>query len=114
MRQAGIIAACGRVALASVDRLAEDHRNARSLGEALVNIPGLRVRPDQVETNMVFLDVSNWKVDAYEAKKLLEVEGILLSEMSSTLLRAVIHRHFSADEIPKVVAAFQKVAARLS
>jgi threonine aldolase len=58
MRQAGIIAAAGIVALGTmVDRLAEDHDNARALAEGLGRSEGLRVHPARRRTNMVFFDV---------------------------------------------------------
>lgn len=59
MREAGIIAAAGVVALGSmVDRLAEDHANARVLAEGLAEIPGIDIDPEQVQTNLVFFGVS--------------------------------------------------------
>src|SRR3546814_6250731 len=59
MRQAGIIAAAGIYALEhNVERLAEDHANARLFAESLRNLPGLKVDPQEVETNIVFFDIA--------------------------------------------------------
>src|SRR6478672_9562263 len=64
MRQAGIIAAAGIVALEQmVDRLAEDHANARRLAEGLAQLPGLEVDPDEVETNIVMVQVADERID---------------------------------------------------
>jgi threonine aldolase len=58
MREAGVIAAAGIVALESmVDRLAEDHANAKLLAEGLAELPGLEVDPEAVQTNLVFVGV---------------------------------------------------------
>jgi threonine aldolase len=122
MRQAGIIAACGLVALETmVTRLKEDHANAKALALALRGIDGLIVNPDEVETNMVFLDVSGWckakitvqQLDSYQIAGRLEKQGVLASEMDSRTLRLVTHRHFHADQIPAVVAAFQAISKSL-
>ena len=58
MRQAGIIAAAGIIALETmVDRLAEDHSNARAIAEGLAEIPGLSLDLERVQTNMIMVDV---------------------------------------------------------
>jgi threonine aldolase len=110
MRQAGVIAACGLVALKSmVERLADDHRHARELARALAGTSGLGIRPEWVETNMIFLDISGWGVDCFAAQAALEREGVLVSEMDHHTLRIVTHRHFEASQIPEVAAAFERV-----
>lgn len=59
MRQVGIVAAAGVVALDSmVERLAEDHANARKLAEGLANIPGIAIEPDALPTNLVFFEIT--------------------------------------------------------
>ena len=109
MRQGGIVAASGRVALKTmIDRLADDHQNARNLAEKLAHIPGLGIEPERVETNMIFIDVTGWDMDAYEAARRVKEQGVLISEMSYTHARIVTLRHFSADQIPAVVEAFEK------
>ena len=109
MRQGGIVAASGRVALKTmIDRLADDHQNARNLAEKLAHIPGLGIEPERVETNMIFIDVTGWDMDAYEAARRVKEQGVLISEMSYTHARIVTQRHFSADQIPAVVEAFEK------
>jgi threonine aldolase len=113
MRQAGVIAACGRVALKEmVERLAEDHRNARQLAELLATLPGLIIRPEEIDTNMILIDVTGWGVDAYQVKKTIEANGVLVSEMSAVHVRVVTHRHFDAKQIPAVVEAFEKACPK--
>ena len=113
MRQVGIIAACGEVALEEeAPRLVDDHRNARALAEGLARIPGLSVDPDSVETNMVFIDCAAWPLDAFAIAAELRERGVLVSEMKATQLRLVTHRHFRADQVDAVVEAFGEVASR--
>ncbi len=108
MRQAGIVAACGLVALESeVPRLKEDHENALQLAEGLAQIDGLGVDPSRVETNMIFIDTSGWKVEAYDATLLLKEKGVLISDMNSTTLRVVTHRMFKREEISEVINIFK-------
>jgi threonine aldolase len=106
MRQAGVIAAAGIVALEEmIDRLAEDHRTARALAEGLVGLPGLRLDVARVQTNMVRIDL-----DHHEARPLaatLAGRGVRVSTPGPRRLRLVTHRHVGAGDIPAVVDAFR-------
>ena len=76
MRQAGVLAAAGVVALDTmVDRLAEDHANARKLAEGLAEIPGIDTDPESAATNLVFFDVE--REDRAELSKELSGRGVL-------------------------------------
>ena len=109
MRQAGIIAAAGIVALRTmVDRLAEDHRNARRLGDGLASLPGLRVDPEQVRTNMVVVELRPPLVAAEVAER-LRGAGILVSQMGPATFRLVTHRHITSPMIDAALAAFRRV-----
>jgi threonine aldolase len=109
MRQAGIIAAAGIVALRTmVDRLADDHANARRLGEELAALPGLRVDPEQVRTNMVVVELRPPLV-AVEVAERLRGEGVLVSQMGPAVFRLVTHRHITPEMIRAAVAAFRRV-----
>jgi threonine aldolase len=113
MRQAGIVAACGLVALKTmVARLEEDHRHARALAEALVQVPGLQVNPGEVETNMVFASVAGWGVTSAEAVRVLKEEGVRASGMAKPVIRLVTHRMITAADLPQAVEAFQRAARR--
>ena len=75
MRQVGVIAAAGLVALDSmVDRLAEDHANARKLAEGLAQIPGITIDPDSLPTNLVFFDIE--REDRDEIHRRLVERGV--------------------------------------
>jgi len=70
MRQAGVLAAAGLVALREmIDRLAEDHANARRLAEGLVEIPGIEVNLDSVQSNIVMFDLTapKWAAEPFHA-----------------------------------------------
>jgi threonine aldolase len=106
MRQAGIVAAAGLYALDHhVERLAEDHANARRLGEGLA-AAGLPVDLEQVETNFVLLDVGRLGLGADEAVQRMRAERVLLSYGArKDVLRAVTHLDVSAEEIEQAVEA---------
>jgi threonine aldolase len=105
MRQAGIVAAAGLYALDHhVERLAEDHANARRLGEGLAEA-GLPVDLEQVETNFVLLDVTRVGLTGDEAIARLRSEGVLLSFAARTdVLRAVTHLDVTAEQIDEAAA----------
>ena len=103
MRQAGILAAAGIIALKQhVERLAEDHANAWRLAEGLAGIPALEVDPSSVQTNMVFCTVTD--ADMNPLKLHLKANGILIG--TGNPLRLVTHLDVSASDVDKVVAAF--------
>ncbi|HEY7003659.1 MAG TPA: threonine aldolase family protein [Gaiellaceae bacterium] len=105
MRQAGIVAAGGVYALDHhVERLAEDHANARRLAEGLLDA-GLPVDPEQVETNFVQLDAARLDLTGDEALAHLRAEGVLLSFAArKNVLRAVTHLGISAEDIEEAIA----------
>jgi threonine aldolase len=104
MRQAGIVAAAGLYALDNhVDRLADDHANARRLAEGLVEA-GLPVELEQVETNFVLLDVGAMGLGADDAVARLRAGGVLLSFGSRRdVLRAVTHLDVSPEDIDEAI-----------
>jgi threonine aldolase len=109
MRQAGIIAAAGLVALNEmVERLTEDHANARKLADGLANIPGVAVDPSVVESNMVFFGAADGDnarlVDAVAAV------GVLLSGSDDGRIRAVTHYGISSEDIDAALGIISKVA----
>jgi len=112
MRQAGIIAAAGVVALtAMVDRLAEDHQNARALAEGLGRVAGLRVHPARRRTNMVFFEVAGGAAGAGRFAAALGERGVLVGPRGSGYLRAVTHYGVSGADIERVVVAAAAAAA---
>jgi threonine aldolase len=92
MRQAGIIAAAGLYALRhNVERLADDHRRARALGERLARVPGLAVDEGKLQTNMVFADTHGTGMSAARVVELLGAAGVLALDESPWLVRFVTH-----------------------
>ncbi|UOM37152.1 low specificity L-threonine aldolase [Acuticoccus sp. I52.16.1] len=92
MRQAGVLAAAGLYALDhNVDRLAEDHANAKILAARLSALEGVAIVPPEVETNMVFIDVAATRTTAPAIAAALQEEGIRMGVESPTTLRAVTH-----------------------
>jgi threonine aldolase len=104
MRQAGIVAAAGLYALDHhVERLADDHANARRLAEGLAEA-GLPVDVDQVETNFVLVDVGALGLGADDAVARLRGEGVLLSFAArKDVLRAVTHLDVSAADVEEAI-----------
>ncbi|MDJ0894273.1 MAG: threonine aldolase family protein [Alphaproteobacteria bacterium] len=106
MRQAGILAAAGLYALDyHVERLADDHANAKLLAERLVEVPKLRVDPDLVESNMVFIELDQGAPSAAEFNRRLATHGVCLSEVTPTRLRAVTHLDVSRAQVEQAAAA---------
>ena len=106
MRQAGIIAAAGIVALTTmVDRLAEDHQNARALAQGLALVAGLNVRAVANRTNMVVFDVDGDADASRRFAAAMKERGVLISPREATSFRAVTHNGISRADIDRAVAA---------
>jgi threonine aldolase len=111
MRQAGIIAASGIIALEKmVDRLAEDHRNAKLLAEGIAKIEGIAVDMERVQTSMVLFDISGLGVaDELFLSKLKE-NGVLALTNSKNKVRMVAHRGIEKEHIEKAITVIENVA----
>jgi len=111
MRQAGMMAAAGLYALDHhIDRLAEDHANAKALAKGLGGIEGIKVDP--VETNIVFMDISGTGLKSDEFNAALARHGVRLSITSATRMRALTHLDIPAAAISRAVDAIARVALR--
>ncbi len=109
LRQGGVIAAAGLVALrAMIDRLAEDHANARLLADKCRSIPGVSVNTPQ--TNIVRTKVSGLGVPAAQVSDLLAKENVYAMAQQQDTLRWLTHRHVTAVDVESAVAALGKVA----
>jgi threonine aldolase len=108
MRQAGIIAAAGVVALNEmVERLAEDHVNAKKLANGLAEIPGITIAPETVETNILFFGVRGEDGAAGDVTPLVTAAaqaGVLLSGGDDGRIRAVTHYGISAADIERALS----------
>lgn len=111
MRQAGILAAAGLYALEqNIERLAEDHANARALAEGLGALPGIRVDAGAVETNMVYFDLTDERWDASAFSGALLRAGLLANGTGDRTMRMVTHLDVTAEMVPVVL---ERVAAVL-
>jgi threonine aldolase len=109
MRQAGIIAAGGVFALRHhVKRLAEDHANARRLAEGLAALPGVKLDPSTVETNLVFFDVTG-ALDAAAVVERLLARGVRMGALGPRTIRAVTHLDVSAEQVERALVAARAV-----
>ncbi|MGB2986352.1 MAG: GntG family PLP-dependent aldolase, partial [Phycisphaerae bacterium] len=110
MRQAGIIAAGALYALEhNVDRLAEDHANAKRLATALASMPGISIDPNTVETNIVYIDVAEATGTAESLCKTMHERGVWMLPVAPQRARAVTHLDVSRKGIERAVSAFQHV-----
>ena len=115
MRQAGVIAAPGLIALTKmVDRLAEDHANAKKLATGIANISALDVNPDMVDTNIIIVDVKSWEEAtgrlANDFLLRLKEKGVLATSFGGSLIRFVTHLNVSSVQIDEALQVVQEVA----
>jgi threonine aldolase len=109
MRQVGVLAAAGLVALEHhVNRLADDHANAQQLAEGLAGIDALQVDPPAVQTNMLFVGVVGG--DAAGFSDALRAQNIVIP--ASNPMRLVTHLDISSDDVARVVSAAQHFFSR--
>ncbi|MFH1884141.1 MAG: low-specificity L-threonine aldolase [Planctomycetota bacterium] len=110
MRQAGVIAAAGITALEEmVDRLAEDHENARRLAEGVAGIGGLSIEPAKVQTNIIYFELDEERMTPTELVTELNKTGVKLLAVGPRRLRAVTHYGISTEDIDLTVKALGEV-----
>jgi len=110
MRQAGIIAAAGITALEEmVDRLAEDHENARRLAEGIAAIRGLSIDLAMVQTDIVYFELASNRLTADELVAELAKKGVRILCVGPSRFRAVTHYGISAEDIDLTVKALGEV-----
>lgn len=110
MRQAGIIAAAGLVALTEmVDRLADDHRNAQKLAQNIAEIPGLRIDVDQVTTDILYFDVVSERITADELVKQLDACGVRMLTTGPSRIRAVTHYGIEQTDIDRASQCLKRI-----
>ncbi len=109
MRQAGIMAAAGIVALEDmVDRLAEDHEKAEALADALSHVDGLKLDKGSPNTNMVYLALDDaLGLSAEEVSEKLEAAGILVGVTGPRHYRLVCHYWIKQSDLAKIAEAFK-------
>lgn len=110
MRQAGILAAAALYALDyNIDRLAEDHENARRLADAIADLPGIRLDPATVETNIIIFEIEPRLGTAEQFVKRLEEHGIRMLTTGPQSVRAVTHLDVDRAGIERTIAVFRKL-----
>jgi len=116
MRQVGILAAACLYALDHhVERLEEDHENARRLAFELAHMDRIQIEPEQVVTNIVIFDVAGTGLNADSFTDKLATEGVLMIPFGPTSVRAVTHMDVTTSDIDKaleIIARFLKSSAR--
>jgi threonine aldolase len=92
MRQAGILAAAGLIALEKMPaRLHEDHGNAKFLATELAKLPGLKIDPKSVQTNILIVDISGTVMVANDFTPRLAEKGLLIGGVNHEIVRCVTH-----------------------
>jgi threonine aldolase len=112
MRQAGVLAAAGLVALEETPaKLADDHRNARFLAEGLAAIPGIAIDPKSVQSNIVIFDVSGTGIAPPDITAKLKQRGVLINGISPRQMRAVTHYDVDRAGCEAALHALAEIAA---
>ncbi len=112
MRQAGVLAAAGLIALEEMPaRLGEDHVNARLIAEGLAGLPGVTIDPAKVVTNIVIFDIAGPVGEFVAAAKL---RGVLLSGVGGTRIRAVTHYDVSRQACQHALEVISDILTRVT
>jgi len=115
MRQVGVLAAAGLVALdESPRRLFDDHCNAKFLAEGLARIPGIQIDPRRVATNIVVFDVSETGIAPAEISARLKQRGVLLNPINERQMRAVTHYDVDRQACAQALEALADAISRTS
>jgi len=116
LRQAGVIAAAGIVALEKMTgRLADDHANARALADGIRKIKGLHLDPDICKTNIFYVNVKDTgKTPEQFVKELKDSHKVLVLPKPPERIRIVTNRHFETKDVERVVGAIKEVARTLT
>jgi threonine aldolase len=112
MRQAGVLAAAGLIALEEMPhRLGEDHANARFLAGELANLPGIQIDPARVQTNIVIFDITATGLATTDLTAALKPRGVLMNGINPRQMRAVTHYDVSRQQCASAIAAISEVLA---
>jgi threonine aldolase len=112
-RQAGILAAAGIVALEEmVDRLTEDHEKAEELAKGLIRL-GFGVDPDQVQTNIVYVDLAPLGIDSEGFSQGLAALGIKVKPVAPGAVRMVTHKDIMPGDINRALKTIKTYMEKL-
>jgi threonine aldolase len=110
MRQCGIIAAAGITALEEmVERIKDDHANAKRLAQGIANIAGLSIDLERVQTNIVYFDLVSEKITAEKLASQLEEKGVRILQLGPSRFRAVTHYGISAEDIETALVVLSEI-----
>jgi len=110
MRQAGVIAAAGIVALETmVNRLGEDHDNARLLAEGLSGIEGIEIDLKRVQTNIVIFAVRHPRITASTLSRRLREERVLVHQISAESIRCLTHKDVSRRDVEQALTIMRQI-----
>ncbi len=110
MRQVGVLAAAGIVALETmIDRLAEDHANAKYLAENLADLPDIELDPTRVITNIVYFSLEN-RIGAYELADRMARDGVLIGPVNEKRIRVVTHYGVERADIDVAMGAVKRAS----
>ena len=112
MRQAGIIAAAGIVALETmVDRLQEDHTNARLLADGIADLSGIILDPESIKTNIIYFDMDDAAMESADFLAALSTKGIQFFDTGPRRFRMVTHYGITAEDILYTIDGFKQTLA---
>jgi threonine aldolase len=115
MRQAGVLAAACLYALDNHrERLAEDHRHARVIAQAIADTPGLRLDPSEVDTNLIWFEADPELGTAADVVAALHKQGVLVFATGRSMLRACAHLDVSSAQAEQAAEAMRRAVASIT
>ncbi|NLL62424.1 MAG: aminotransferase class I/II-fold pyridoxal phosphate-dependent enzyme [Candidatus Atribacteria bacterium] len=109
MRQGGVMAAAGIIALDKmIDRLSEDHENARILADGLLEV-GMQIDMRTIQTNLVFFEVPTHLVEATELVRKMKDKNVLIGKPSGNRIRVVTHKDISRDDVIFTIESLKEI-----
>lgn len=112
MRQVGVLAAAGIIALEKMTtRLEEDHANAKLLARGVAEIPGVNIDPEQAQTNIVVFDIKGTGISTADFTRKLKERGVLAINISAYEMRVVTHYDVSRADCETALEAIKAVAS---
>ncbi len=110
MRQAGILAAAGIIALENMtERIADDHQNARALAEGISDIKGISIDLDKIKTNIIYFSLDHPKIESSLFLDKMREKNIHFFELGPSWYRLVTHNGISKDDVSNVVEEFRQL-----
>ncbi|MCX8160420.1 MAG: aminotransferase class I/II-fold pyridoxal phosphate-dependent enzyme [Candidatus Saccharicenans sp.] len=111
LRQVGVLAACGLISLTKmVDRLKDDHTRARRLAQAIYDLPGITLNPEEVETNIIIFYFNHPRLSIPELVNRLKEKGVLCLAVFGGV-RLVTHKDVDDEDVDRAIRAFREILA---